>query len=312
MRILVTGGTGFVGSWIVKSLEERGVEVVVCTRKTQRAGGSKFLTADLLRPAAVEEMLAQTKPDIVLHAAWCVDHGKFWNTPANLDWVTATLRLLQAAKRHGVRRFVGVGTCFEYAWPTESDCKEATTPIQPTSLYAVTKDATRRMIEEYSAGNQLECAWGRLFYLFGPNEHPDRLASSVAIKLARNEPAPLSSGRAIRDFMDVRDAGAALAALAVSSVVGAVNIGSGEALRIVDLARALQRAAGGAGQLNVGVLPDRANEPPRIVADVGRLHSEVGYHPSVSVRERLVETYFWWQQHFVNDMARSQDLSARL
>ena len=297
MRVLVTGGTGFIGRWVVKSLEERGADIVVCTRTAPERARYSIVLADLLKPDAAERAILEAKPDIVLHNAWCVDHGKFWSAPANLDWTAATLRLARAAKDRGVRRFVGVGTCFEYSWPADADCVEQSTPIRPTSLYGVTKDATRRIVEEYAAGTGLEFAWARLFYLFGPYEHPDRLASSVAIKLARNQAAPLSSGLAVRDFIDVRDAGAAISALALSRVTAAVNIGSGNGVTIADLAGMLKSAAGGSGHLQLGALPDRAGEPPRIVADVRRLRREVGYQPAISMEERLGETYRWWQQH---------------
>jgi nucleoside-diphosphate-sugar epimerase len=297
MRVLVTGGTGFAGRWIVRGLQERGAKVIACSRNPSPTDGIETIAADLLDPGTAYKLVTQVAPDIILHAAWCVDHGKFWNAPANLDWAAASLRLARAAAEHGVGRFVGVGTCFEYAWPATSNCNEAITPVEPTTLYAIAKDATRRIIETYAIGAGMAFAWGRLFYLFGPHEHPDRLASSVAIKLARNMQAPLSSGLVVRDFMDIRDAGNALAALALSPVTGAVNIGSGEGMRIADLAKQLQQAAGGSGQLQIGALPDRPGEPPRIVADVERLRQEVGFQPDASIEDRLAQTYQWWQQH---------------
>ncbi|MDQ0392175.1 NAD-dependent epimerase/dehydratase family protein [Labrys monachus] len=299
----MTGGTGFVGRWVVQALRRYGAEVVLCTRGASGEASPGVILADLLDPDAADEVVSRAKPDIILHAAWCVEHGQFWQTPANLDWAAATLRLARAAGRHGVRRFVGIGTCFEYDWPEEGDCIEGRTPIRPTTLYAVTKDATRRILAEYAALQAFEFAWGRLFYLFGPWEHPDRLAASVAIRLARREPAPLSSGSAVRDFIDIRDAGDALAALALSPVQGAVNIASGRGLAIADIAGMLQRAAGQDARLLIGALPDRPNEPPRIVADISRLRDEVGYTPGASTEERLTETYHWWREHLDQNAA---------
>lgn len=290
----MTGGTGFIGRWIVKSLEDRGAEVVICSSAPAGRIGGNSVHADLLHEGQADRIVAEIRPDIIVHAAWCVEHGKFWTAPENLDWIAASLRLVRAAKTHGVRRFVGIGTCFEYAFPEQGDCSEFDTPLRPTTLYGIAKDALRRVIEEF-AGNELEFAWTRPFYLFGPFEHPDRLAASVAIRLLQKQPAPLSSGTAIRDFMDVRDAGEALAMVALSPVQGAINIGSGVGMSIAQIAQAIRQAAG-EGTIQIGALPDREGEPARIVADVGRLRREVGYAPHVDLRERLGETFRWWQE----------------
>ncbi|MFT4164467.1 MAG: NAD(P)-dependent oxidoreductase [Microlunatus sp.] len=299
MRILVTGGSGFIGRWVVEALRKKHADVFVCTRTPSRVTD---VAGDLLQLDAPETLVAKVRPDIIVHAAWCVEPDRFWFTPANLDWGAVTLRLARVAAEMGVRRFVGIGTCFEYDWPIEGQCCEATTPIRPTTLYATTKDSVRRVIQEYAKGGGFEFAWARLFYLFGPYEHPKRLVASVASRLARNLPAPLSSGTAVRDFMDVRDAGAAVAALALSSVTGAVNIGSGEATKVIDLARQLQAIAGGTGQLQIGGWPDRAEEPARIVADVFRLRDEVGFKPAASLSERLQETFHWWQRQLTSEL----------
>ncbi len=100
----------------------------------------------------------------------------------------------------------------------------------------------------------------------------------------------------MRDFLDTRDAGGALAALALSDIKGAINIGSGEGVSIASIARRLGRIAGRPDLIRIGALPNRAGEPPRIVADVHRLRDEVGFRPSRSLDEGLAETYAWWRR----------------
>jgi nucleoside-diphosphate-sugar epimerase len=139
----------------------------------------------------------------------------------------------------GVRRFVGVGTCFEYRWPDDANCDELGTAIDPTPSMRL-----QRMLASGggSTGRVVVC-WARLFYLYGPFEHERRLAS-LARSLARNEPALLTQGLAIRDFLDVRDAGDALAALVLSDVCGPVNIASGVGESIASIAYRLGRISG--------------------------------------------------------------------
>ncbi|GLS23932.1 CDP-4-dehydro-6-deoxy-D-gulose 4-reductase [Labrys miyagiensis] len=295
MRILVTGGTGFVGKWAALALVSAGHEVFVISRTPTTVPGCQVIVGDLLKSETIDAALARARPEILLHMAWYVEHGKFWNAAENLDWATATIRLVRAAQKIGVRRIVCAGTCMEYDLSSRDLCVETTTAIRPVTLYAVSKDSTRRIVEEFVASCGLEFAWGRMFFVFGPNEHPSRLVSSIAVSLLAGRPALISSGTQIRDFIDVHDAGEAFAALALSKVTGAVNIASGRALRIRELAEEIRAAAGGIGELRFGALPDRPNEPACIVADIRRLQDEVGYRPRKTIKERLSETLEWWR-----------------
>ncbi len=292
MRVMITGASGFVGRWATQSLSEMGAEIHALSRHGS-SQSSKWMThqGDLLEAGTASRIVKAVRPDVILHLAWNVEHGKFWSSENNLDWQNSTLELARAASEVGIRRFVGVGTCFEYGWPEFADCDETATPLTPTSLYAVTKDSTRRILEDMK---KFSFAWARLFYLYGPFEHEGRLVASLASKLARNQPALLSRGLAVRDFMDARDAGAALAALTMSEVTGAVNIASGSKVSVAEIANLLGEISGKPHLLHIGAMPDRIGEPPRIVANVRRMREEVGFKSLISLDQGLVETYDWW------------------
>ena len=304
MRLLVTGGTGFVGRWAAAALVAAGHEVFVTSRGPVTIPGCQVIVGNLFERETIDTALAIAKPEVLLHLAWNVEHGKFWHAAENLDWVVATIRLVSSAQKAGVRRIVCAGTCMEYDLSSNSICIEATTAINPNTLYAVSKDATRRIAGEFATTGGFEFAWGRLFFLFGPNEHPNRLVSSIIASLLTGQPALMSSGRQIRDFTDVRDAGEAFAALALSNVTGEVNIASGQALQIGELAHEIHGVMGGVGELRFGALPDRPSEPARIVAAIARLRDEVGFRPTKSIRERLSETVEWWRNRLVSESVR--------
>lgn len=293
LRVLVTGASGFVGRQTIGALARAGVEVHAHAQHAEKVDGAVVAYGgDLRAPGAAGALINRVRPDTVLHLAWNVEHGAFWTNRDNLDWTAATLLLARAALDAGVQRFVGVGTCFEYRWPDDGTCNEGATEIAPQTLYAVAKDAARRVLQELG---DISFAWARLFYLYGPFEHEARLVASLAAKLARGEAAPLSRGLAVRDFLDTRDAGAALAALVLSETTGAVNIASGEGVSVASIAERLGAIAGRSDLIRVGALPDRPDEPPRIVADVRRLRDEVGFRPSRTLDEGLAETYAWWR-----------------
>ncbi len=295
MRVLVTGASGLVGRHLVLALSKAGMDVTGVARRPVHGPPGQWLSADLTMPGAAQEIIRTSKPELLIHLAWVTEHGQFWRSPDNLRWLSMTCDLAIAAAEGGVRRVVMTGTCFEYAFPATGDCIEGQTPTEPHFIYDIAKDASRRACEAYFALTGVSFSWARLFHLYGPREHADRLVASVCRALLRGELAKCSSGLAVRDFMHVADAGAALAALALSKVSGTVNVASGQAVTIADIATTLGALAGRPDLIRLGALPDRKDEPPRIVADARRLRAEVGFYSRIALREGLADTLSWWR-----------------
>ncbi len=295
MRVLVTGASGFIGHAVLAALVRHQLEVHALSRSKPKVGG-KYIwhPVDLLDHAAANAAVRKTRPDIVLHLAWFVRQG-FWTAPENLDWVAATLALARSSAEAGVRRFVGAGTCYEYTFPDDKRCDEASTPLKPGTLYGVCKNATRSMLEAFTTEAKMSFAWARIFFLYGPHEAPTRLVSSVARALARGEAASCSSGKLIRDYMDVRDVGEALCTVALSEATGAVNIGAGRANSIAEIVTKLAALAGRPELLRLGAIPDRPNEAPYIVADTQRLH-QLGFKEARGLDDGLRDALQYWKE----------------
>ncbi len=296
MRVMVTGASGFVGRAALDGLRARGLDVhAVCRTRPLNWPKECWTPVDLLEPRAIKPVLASIRPQAILHLAWTVEHGRFWTAPENLDWSAATLNFARAAADAGVSRFVAAGTCYEYDWPTGRDCDEAGTPIRPSTLYGITKDATRRTLDAFFRTQNVAFSWARLFFLFGPGEGPNRLVPSIARSLVAGEVAKCSQGLARRDFMDVRDCGSALAALVVSAHTGAINVASGEAATIGEIAQRLGALAGRTDLIALGALPDRAGEPLAITANVALLRQATGFVPSGTIDHKLADALGYWR-----------------
>jgi nucleoside-diphosphate-sugar epimerase len=295
MRILVTGASGFIGRHAVARLLADGHEVSAIARAPLPISGVTWHSCDLLAPGQGEAIIESVRPDVLLHLGWSTAHGQFWTDPANEDWRRRSLALARVAAEAGTRRIVMAGTCFEYAFPDIGDCDETRTSLAGHTPYDRAKSACWQGLQGLAAQHSLSVAWARLFHLYGPHESPNRLVSSICRALVAGEPARMSSGKVWRDFLDARDAGTGLAALAASPVEGAVNIASGEAIRLVDLGRQLAEIAGRPDLLQVGALPDRSNEPTRIVAAVDRLQLEVGFQPAHSLPQGLSDALAFWR-----------------
>ncbi|HEX7600603.1 MAG TPA: NAD(P)-dependent oxidoreductase, partial [Polyangiaceae bacterium] len=250
--------------------------------------GVHWHRVDLMNGDAVSGLLDAVRPEGLLHLAWYAVHGKFWRAPENLPWTAASINIVRAFREAGGTRVTAAGTCAEYDWSGDGLMNEATTPLRPSTLYGTCKDAFRRVLEAYAAETKLSWSWGRIFFLYGPGEHPARFVANVAGALARGETARMTHGRQVRDFLHVEDVARALVALLLSEVEGAVNIASGEAVSLGDVAEELERASG-RGHLERGAIQAPDGEPQRIVAEVARLRDEVGYRPTRTLSDGLAE-----------------------
>jgi nucleoside-diphosphate-sugar epimerase len=300
-RVLVTGGTGFIGRQALPRLLERGYEVHASYRSGpgEARPGVSWHRADLLDSGRLQALLEEARPTHLLHFAWYAEHGAFWSSTENLPWIGATLELLRLFAAGGGRRAVLAGSCAEYEWSglENGACYERSTPLDPETLYGKCKHATQLVAEGFAAEADLSLAWGRIFFVYGPHEHPGRLVASLARALTKAEEAPTSEGSQRRDFLHAADVGSAFASLLDSPVEGPVNVGSGEATPISRVVELIAEAAGRPELVRWGELPVRPGDPPILVADVRRLREEVGWTPELSLESGIRQTVEWWSEN---------------
>ena len=295
-RVLVTGATGFIGRQSLAPLLKRGFHVTAVTSRDPIPAPTEvqWLHADLMDSRQVRSVMETVRPTHLLHMAWYATPGHFWTSQENFRWVKASLDLLDEFARNGGQRIVTAGTCAEYEW-THGCCVEDQTPLRPTTTYGVCKGAFQAMQSAYCRKAGLSSAWGRIFFLYGPYEHPKRLVSSVILSLLRGEPALCSHGRQIRDFLHVADVGDAFAALLASDVEGAVNIASGQPVTLRHVAETMARLLGRETSLQFGAVA-APNDPPLLLADTRRLREEVAWSPRFDLDAGLSDTIAWWQR----------------
>lgn len=302
IRVMVTGAGGFIGRQVVAALLAKGVRVDAVDRIGGEApAGCAWHTLDLMDAAARREVIESVRPSHLVHLAWDTRHGLFWHAPENLDWVAATLDLARRFQACGGERLIAAGSCAEYAWTADAlpdgVCREDSTPCRPATLYGTAKLATFQVLHKFAAGCGLGFAWPRLFYIFGAGEGPARLVPMLMAKLAAGEAVVLRHPDAERDVLDVRDLGEAIAALSLSSACGAVNVGAGEGVAIIDVARRIAALLGASETLIERGTPGPGDaEPPRLLADATRLRHEVGFHPRHPLNDALAEAIADWRQ----------------
>jgi len=154
-------------------------------------------------------------------------------------------------------------------------------------------------MDAFAKQTGISAAWGRIFWLYGPHEREERLVASLIQSLLRGSSAACSHGNQIRDFLFVQDVADAFASLVESKTVGPVNIGSGIPVAVKDIIHKIGVKTGRGDLIQMGVLPVRANDPARLVADVTILRQEVGWAPKYDLDEGLDETIKWWKHQSV-------------
>lgn len=269
--ILLTGATGFVGTQILSALLAQGctVRLVVRTGKEKNFSHlsqvESIQTTDNLFTENIDWWLvALQNVDTVIHAAWYTEPGHYLHSPKNAACQTGTLLSAQAAVQAGVRRFVGIGTCFEYDLETDRPLS-VTAPLNPLTPYASAKVAAYQGLLELSRQHQVSFAWCRLFYLYGDNEDARRLVPYLRARLSAGQVAELSSATQVRDFLDVREAARLIVAAAMSEMQGAVNICSGKATTVRQLAEHIANGYGRGDLLQFGARADNPFDPPYVV-----------------------------------------------
>jgi dTDP-6-deoxy-L-talose 4-dehydrogenase (NAD+) len=267
--VLLTGGAGFVGRQVLASLVERGAAVRAVVRTGTKLPPlardvATITTRDLFAEGAAWWADVCAGVDTVIHVAWYAEPGKYLTSERNLDCLAGTLRLAQGAARSSVRRFVGIGTCFEYDL-TRSAPLAVDTPLRPLTPYGAAKAAAYMTLSQWLPGQRVELCWCRLFYLFGEGENSRRLVPYLRAKLAAGEPAELTSGNQVRDFLDVREAGRAIASHALGADTGAVNVCSGNPMTVRQFAERIAGEYGRRDLLKFGARPDSPVEPAYVV-----------------------------------------------
>lgn len=305
-RVLVTGAGGFIGRSSIVPLMSRGFEVHAVFSDAARVSDSASLpgvhthVADLLSERQVNDLMTQVAPSHLLHFAWIATPGVYWHSADNFRWLTSSQSLLREFRSRGGIRAVMAGSCVEYDWSKASICSETSSPLADQSAstpYAASKIALQKYLAKFSHEQALSSAWGRIFFQFGPHEHPDRLVPSVIRHLLMNQDAPCTHGRQIRSFLHVADVGAAFAQLLDSDLQGPVNIGSAEKIALADLIGRIALEIGRPDRVRLGARAAPGDEPPLLVPDVHRLRDELHWQPRLSLSEGIRDAIAWWRGH---------------
>jgi GDP-4-dehydro-6-deoxy-D-mannose reductase len=323
MRVVVTGATGFVGGHLVDFVrsEAPGVELLGVVRPhggavTPPATGLRLLEADLADPQAVDAVVAETRPDAILHLAGQSSPQQSWLDPGGTlrANVLGIVHLIDAARRRGLRpALLVVGSAEEYG---QADAREMPlsedAPLRPGSPYAVSKVAQGLLAVECGGSAGMRVVRTRTFHHTGPGRGEAFAESSFARQVAEIEaglrPPVIHVGNleAVRDFTDVRDVVRAYWSLLEKGGAGQVfNVCSGRGRRIrelLDILLGLARVS-----VEIRVDPDRLRpaDVPVLVGDPARLKALTGWEPRIPMETTLEDLLADWRRRVGAPSARA-------
>ncbi len=307
MRVLVTGGAGFIGSELVHQLCQAGATVVVADSlvngKREHLAGlpgdrCRLAEVDVRDPEPMARLLRQT--DLVYHLA-CLGvrhsiHSPLENHEVN---ATATLRLLGLARAAGVRRFVHVSSSEVYGTAVRVPMTEDH-PTAPLTVYGASKLAGERYAAAYFHTYGLPTVVVRPFNAYGPRSHHEGDCGEVIPKfllraLAGKPLVVFGDGRQTRDFTYVSDtaAGILAAGLTEAAVGRTINLGTSTEVSVTELTRMVAQVVG-ADRVGVVYHPDRPGDVKRLYADASLAYKLLGFAPTVTLHAGLSKLRDWY------------------
>lgn len=322
MKLLITGGAGFIGSAVVRLAITQGHEVVNLDALTYAANPANlapvarsnlytFEHADIRDRAALDRIFALHRPDAVMHLAAESHVDRSIDGPADFveTNITGTFNLLEAARTHWTAqgkpatfRFHHISTDEVFGSLGPDGQFSETTPYDPRSPYSASKAASDHLVRAWYETYGLPVVLSNCSNNYGPYHFPEKLIPVTILNALQGRPIPVyGNGDNIRDWLYVEDhADALLLVLQQGQTGRSYNIGGGNERRNIDLVHTLcalldemaPKATRYAGQITF--VPDRPGHDARYAIDASRIRDELGWHPSVTLDEGLRRTVRWY------------------
>lgn len=269
--VLLTGSSGFVGSRVLQVLLSKG-RIIRCIERAGRFNTMQFgnpnieiiESEDIFSESEEWWAIACKDVEIIIHTAWYTNTSDYLISMNNLSCHLGTLRFASGAIKAGVRRFLALGTSYEYEMSSSKLSTDS--PFKPKSIYANCKLATYLALLSLFSNSKVSFLWCRLFDIYGVQPGSKRLIPYIYQQIEKGLDIELSEGLSIRDFMHVDDVAKELVRAAdMVNVVGAINICSGIPISVREMAIKVAKEKNSMHLLKFGVREAQISEPLHVV-----------------------------------------------
>jgi UDP-glucose 4-epimerase len=306
MKILVTGGAGFIGSHTVDALAATGqhqvsiIDNLTAGKRHQVNSAARFHEIDLRDADAVRRVIEAETPEIIVHLAAQMDVRRSVADPsfdAQVN-VVGFLNLMESARQHGLRRVIFSSTGGAIYGEQDTFPASEEHPLRPVSPYGVAKMATEAYLFFYKVQYGIDYAAMRYGNVYGPRQDPHGEAGVVAIfcgRMLEGRPCTIyGDGKQTRDYVFVGDVVRANLAAASTNVSGAINVGTGIETDVNDLYHTLGTVADVTRAPEYG--PARPGEQNRSVISPARADELLNWRPQVDLAQGLDQTFSYFKE----------------
>lgn len=291
-HVVITGGTGFIGAALVRTLLARGVRVTVLLRPTSdtarlsRVSGWEAVHCTRLAYGDAFRSLKRDRPDIFFHCAWRGVAGGDRNEGFQVtENIPLTIDSVELGAAIGCRHWIGFGSQAEYG---NLNCRISEDCLpHPTTLYGRAKLAAGIASVGLCAARGLAASWIRVFSVYGPGEEPNWMLSYAIRELLGNRVPRLTKCEQRWDYLYIDDAVGAAIDIARSAAEGVFNLGSGRALPLREVVETMVRLTHSTARPAYGALPYRNDQVMHLEADVSRLQAATGWSPRISIEDGM-------------------------
>ena len=308
MRCLLTGATGFVGSWLTRRLVADGHSVGIVTRSgsdTSRINtilnNVTQIHGDLNAMADSRPSILKFAPDTVFHLGWKGGNSsRYQNDPAQVfSNVPGSLELIQIAADSGAKTFINFGSCMEYG-QFNIPVRE-TDSVLPKNLYGSAKYAFEYLGSVLAPTLGLRFCSLRLFWAYGPSDDPSRLVPSLIRGMLDGKRHSMTMGDQIWDYLYIDDVIEAVIQVShATSAQGIFNLGSGHPEKLRTIAEYIASLTGGESLLGLGDIPYGTGQVMHLQADTNRLRLATGWVPKVPLEDGLKRTVAWYKEQLIH------------
>jgi dTDP-glucose 4,6-dehydratase len=315
MRLLVTGGCGFIGSNFVRYILQHygpafvsNVDALTYAGNISNVAGLaeqygdryEFFQADIANADQIDALMSKHQFFAVINFAAESHVDRSINSPQNFVHtnVVGTTVMLDCARRHGVRRFVQISTDEVYGSLGPEGRFSETSPIQPSSPYSASKAGADLLALAHHHTFGLEVVVTRCSNNYGPYQFPEKLIPLMITNALRDRPLPVyGDGLNVRDWIHVEDHCAAIVAVLLEGKAGEVyNIGADAEMRNIDLVHLILAELGKPKEL-IAYVQDRLGHDRRYAIDSAKMHKDLNWKPLHRPEEGIRETIRWYLAH---------------